>query len=120
MSDVALLYQDGQLLNSRLLDYRIPTMADLPAALRSILVENANGPGPHGSKSIGESGLRPPSPTIAPVIGVRLTALQLPPDAPGRVCAARGIPYLPVRQRPDELSISCPPLPEGEGQNRHT
>ena len=86
MSDVALLYQDGQLLNSRLLDYRIPTMAALPAALRSILVENADGPGPHGSKSIGESGLMPPAPTIAPAIGVRLTALQLPPE---RVWQAR-------------------------------
>jgi hypothetical protein len=72
MSDVALIYQDGQLLN-------IPTMADLPATLRSILVENADGPGPHGSKSIGESGLTPTAPTIAPAIDVRLTALQLTP-----------------------------------------
>jgi CO/xanthine dehydrogenase Mo-binding subunit len=79
-SDVALIYQDGQLLNSRLLDYRIPTMADLPAALRSILVENADRPRPHGSKSIGESGLTPTAPTIAPAIDVRLTALQLPPE----------------------------------------
>ena len=78
-SDVALIYQDGQLLNSRLLDYRIPTMADLPAALRSILVESADGPGSHGSKSIGESGLTPTAPTIAPAIDVRLTALQLTP-----------------------------------------
>jgi CO/xanthine dehydrogenase Mo-binding subunit len=73
MSDVALIYQDGQLLN-------IPTMADLPATLRSILVENADGPGPHGSKSIGESGLTPTAPTIAPAIDVRLTALQLTPE----------------------------------------
>jgi len=47
--DVALIYQDDQLLNPGLLDYRIPTIEDLPADLRSILVENGDGPGPHGS-----------------------------------------------------------------------
>jgi Molybdopterin cofactor-binding domain len=60
-----MIYQDGQLLNPGLLDYRIPNMEDLPADLRSILVENADGPGPHGSKGIGESGLMPTAPAIA-------------------------------------------------------
>src|SRR4030095_336092 len=58
-----MIYQDGQLLNPGLLDYRIPNMEDLPADLRSILVENADGPGPHGSKGIGESGFVSPAPT---------------------------------------------------------
>jgi CO/xanthine dehydrogenase Mo-binding subunit len=82
--DVALIYQDGQLLNPGLFDYRIPTMAALPADLRSILVENADGPGPHASKGIGESGLMPTAPAIADAIaqaiGVRLTALPLTPE----------------------------------------
>ena len=54
------------------------------ADLRSILVENADGPGPHGSKGIGESGLMPTAPAIAnaiaQAIGVRLTALPLTPE----------------------------------------
>jgi CO/xanthine dehydrogenase Mo-binding subunit len=48
--------------------------------MRSILVENADGPGPHGSKGIGESGLMPTAPAIAQAIGVRLTALPLTPE----------------------------------------
>ena len=61
-----------------------PHDGDLPADLRSILVENADGPGPHGSKGIGESGLMPTAPAIANAIaraiGVRLTALPLTPE----------------------------------------
>ena len=36
-----MVYEDGQLLNPGLIDYRVPTMADLPPEFRSILVENA-------------------------------------------------------------------------------
>jgi CO/xanthine dehydrogenase Mo-binding subunit len=79
-----MVYEDGQLLNPGLIDYRIPTMADLPPEFRSILVENADGPGPYGSKGIGESGLMPTAPAIAnaiaQAIGVRLTALPLTPE----------------------------------------
>jgi CO/xanthine dehydrogenase Mo-binding subunit len=76
-----MVYQDGQLLNPGLIDYRIPTMEDLPGELRSILVENGDGPGPFGAKGIGESGLMPTAPAIANAlaraIGVRITELPL-------------------------------------------
>jgi CO/xanthine dehydrogenase Mo-binding subunit len=76
-----MVYQDGQLLNPGLIDYRIPIMGDLPTELRSILVENADGPGPYGAKGIGESGLMPTAPAIANAIahaiGVRLAELPL-------------------------------------------
>jgi CO/xanthine dehydrogenase Mo-binding subunit len=79
-----MVYQDGQLLNPGLIDYRIPTMHDLPEELRSILVENADGPGPYGAKGIGESGLMPTAPAIANAlacaIGVRLKELPLTPE----------------------------------------
>ena len=39
------VYEDGQLLNPGLIDYRILVMADVPDELRSILVENGDGPG---------------------------------------------------------------------------
>jgi CO/xanthine dehydrogenase Mo-binding subunit len=85
-----MVYQDGQLLNPGLIDYRLPTMVDLPEELRSILVENADGPGPYGAKGIGESGLMPTAPAIANAIaratGVRLTELPLTPE---RVLQAR-------------------------------
>jgi len=84
-----MVYQDGQLLNPSLLDYRIPAMSDLPGELRSILVENGDGPGPYGAKGIGESGLLPTAPAIANAIaaavGARLTELPLTPE---RVLAA--------------------------------
>ena len=79
-----MIYQDGQLMNPSLLDYRIPAMTDLPDDLRSLLVENADGPGPYGAKGIGESGLMPTSPAvanaIAHAIGVRITHLPLTPE----------------------------------------
>jgi CO/xanthine dehydrogenase Mo-binding subunit len=79
-----MVYQDGQLLNPSLIDYRLPSMDDLPEELRSILVENADGPGPYGAKGIGESGLMPTAPAIAnavaQAIGVRLKALPLTPE----------------------------------------
>jgi CO/xanthine dehydrogenase Mo-binding subunit len=79
-----MIYQDGQLLNPGLIDYRLPSMTDLPGELHSILVENADGPGPYGAKGIGESGLMPTAPAIANAIaratGVRLTDLPLTPE----------------------------------------
>jgi CO/xanthine dehydrogenase Mo-binding subunit len=79
-----MVYQDGQLLNPGLIDYRIPTMHDLPEELRSILIENADGPGPYGAKGIGESGLMPTAPAIANAlaraIGIRLKELPLTPE----------------------------------------
>lgn len=85
-----MMYQDGQLLNPSLIDYRLPTMADLPGELRSILVENADGPGPYEAKGIGESGLRPTASAIANAIahavGVRLTELPLTPERVLHAC----------------------------------
>ncbi len=79
-----MIYEGGQLLNPSLIDYRIPNMSDLPDELLSILVENADGPGPYGAKGIGESGLMPTSPAIANAIanatGVRIKELPLTPE----------------------------------------
>src|SRR4029450_4764300 len=76
-----MVYQDGQLLNPGLIDYRIPTMEDLPDELRSILVENGDGPGPYGARGSAKRGLIPPAPAIANAlalaIGVRLKKLPL-------------------------------------------
>jgi CO/xanthine dehydrogenase Mo-binding subunit len=79
-----MVYEDGQLLNPSLIDYRVPVMSDLPMESRSILIENGDGPGPYGAKGIGESGLIPTAPAIANAIaraaGVRVTALPMTPE----------------------------------------
>jgi CO/xanthine dehydrogenase Mo-binding subunit len=76
-------YEDGQLLNPNLIDYRVPTFRHLPKKFDSLLLENANGPGPFGSKGMGEGGLLPVASAIANAVaqatGVRLYDLPLTP-----------------------------------------
>jgi CO/xanthine dehydrogenase Mo-binding subunit len=45
---------DGLVVNDNLLEYRVPRIADLPHAMKSIIVENGDGPGPYGAKGCGE------------------------------------------------------------------
>jgi CO/xanthine dehydrogenase Mo-binding subunit len=78
-----MVYEDGQLLNGNLVDYRVPTFRDLPDQLDTILIENGNGPGPFGSKGIGEGGLLPVASAVANAVsravGVRIQELPLTP-----------------------------------------
>jgi CO/xanthine dehydrogenase Mo-binding subunit len=79
-----MLYDDGQLLNAGLLEYRVPTFGDLPDSFRSILVENGDGSGPFGAKGIGEGGLIPTSPAVAAAVwqatGARPHELPMTPE----------------------------------------
>lgn len=59
----------GRVLNLGALDYRIPTMPDLPGEIHSLMVENGDGPGPFGAKGVGESGIL----AIAPAIGAAVS-----------------------------------------------
>jgi CO/xanthine dehydrogenase Mo-binding subunit len=78
-----MVYEDGQLLNPNYVDYRVPTFKDLPDRLHTILIENGNGPGPYGSKGMGEGGLLPVASAIANAVsravGVRIQDLPLTP-----------------------------------------
>jgi CO/xanthine dehydrogenase Mo-binding subunit len=90
-----MVYDGGQLVNPSLIDYRIPTIGDVPATYESILVENGDGPGPYGAKGIGESGLLPTAPAIANAVaravGVRITDLPLTSERVWRaIVASRG------------------------------
>ena len=40
-----LVYEDGQLLNANLVDYRVPTFDEAPEVFETILIENEDGPG---------------------------------------------------------------------------
>jgi CO/xanthine dehydrogenase Mo-binding subunit len=78
-----MVYEDGQLLNPNLVDYRVPMFKDLPQHLHTILLENGNGPGPFGSKGLGEGGLLPVASAVANAVsravGVRIQTLPLTP-----------------------------------------
>ena len=88
-----MVYEDGQLLNGNLVDYRVPTFNDLPEHLHTILIENGNGPGPFGSKGLGEGGLLPVASAIASAVsravGVRIQDLPLTPPKVWRALQAK-------------------------------
>ncbi len=47
----------GRIVNLGAMDYRIPTIQDIPRELHSVLIENEDGPGPYGAKGAGEGGI---------------------------------------------------------------
>ena len=88
-----MIYEDGQLLNGNMVDYRVPTFKDLPDKLHTILIENGNGPGPFGAKGMGEGGLLPVASAIANAVsravGVRIQDLPLTPPKVWRALQAK-------------------------------
>ena len=78
-----LIYEDGQLLNQTLLDYRVPTFEDLPDEMTCVIVENGDGPGPYGAKGCGEGSLAAVTAAVATAVadaGVPMTELPLTPE----------------------------------------
>ena len=80
-----MLHDDsGRIRNLGALDYRIPTTKDLPLEMHSLIVENADGPGPYGSKGAGEGGLMATAPAVASAVteatGVVIRDLPLTPE----------------------------------------
>ncbi|MQG77141.1 MAG: xanthine dehydrogenase family protein molybdopterin-binding subunit [SAR202 cluster bacterium] len=76
-------YDDkGQMLNSSYLDYRVPTMLDLPM-LDTILVEHPNPDHPFGVRGVAEISVVPPLGALANAIyaavGVRMRDLPMAP-----------------------------------------
>jgi len=78
-----MLFSDGVLVNDNLLDYRVPSMSDLPAESACVIVENADGPGPFGAKGCGEGALAGMIAAIATAVadaGVPVRELPLTPE----------------------------------------
>lgn len=50
-------YDGPQIVNSNLVDYRVPRMVDLPRRPQSILIERGDGIGPFGAKGVGEGAM---------------------------------------------------------------
>ena len=76
--------EDGTMLNSSLLDYRMPTSLDLPM-IDTVIVEVANPGHPYGVRGVGEVCIVPPLAALANAIyhavGVRMTSLPMNPAA---------------------------------------
>jgi CO/xanthine dehydrogenase Mo-binding subunit len=85
------LDERGRILNLGALDYRIPTVQDVPWALDSVLIENEDGPGPYGAKGAGEGGILAIAAAIGAAInqaaGVTIRDLPLTPERIWRAIA---------------------------------
>jgi CO/xanthine dehydrogenase Mo-binding subunit len=78
-----MVWQQGLLVNDTLLEYRVPSMADLPPEQTCVIVENADGPGPFGAKGCGEGAFAGIIAAIATAVqdaGVPVTELPLTPE----------------------------------------
>jgi len=79
-----LVYENGQLVNPNLVDYRIPAFADVPEEFHTVLVENEDGPGPFGVRGMAEGGILSVAPSVCNAVaratGVRIRDLPLTPE----------------------------------------
>src|SRR5205085_1929086 len=60
-----MVWDGGRLANPSLMDYKIPTIVELPETLRSYLIESHEPSGPFGAKSVGELGINSVAAAIA-------------------------------------------------------
>jgi xanthine dehydrogenase molybdenum-binding subunit len=76
--------EDGRILNSGFVDYKLPTAADLDFPIELEFVETNDPTGPFGAKGAGEPGIVPTAPAIAnavyDAVGVRIRDLPLTPE----------------------------------------
>lgn len=75
---------EGSMMNSSLLDYRMPTALDLPM-IETVIVEVPNPGHPFGVRGVGEANIVPPPAALANAIhaavGVRMNRLPMNPPA---------------------------------------
>ena len=85
LTEEYLFNDDGNMVNSTLLDYRMPTALDLPM-IEALIVEVPNPGHPYGVRGVGEVGIIPPlaavTNAIRDAIGVRPTEI---PASPTRI-----------------------------------
>jgi CO/xanthine dehydrogenase Mo-binding subunit len=86
----------GRIRNLGAIDYRIPTSMDLPLEMQSAIVENADGPGPYGSKGMSEGALLCVAPAVAAAVrdatGVAIRDLPLTPERVWQALRDRSTP----------------------------
>jgi CO/xanthine dehydrogenase Mo-binding subunit len=79
-----MIFENGQLVNASLADYKIPSFLDIPRELNAVLIEDPHPNAPFGAKGVGESGSFGVTPAIANALedatGVRVRAMPLLPE----------------------------------------
>ena len=101
------LDETGRICNLGAIDYRIPTSMDLPQDLHSDVVENADGPGPGGSKGMSEGALLAVAPAVAAAVtdatGAVFHDLPLTPERVWRALSQRPQPAPRPRLLAEEM-----------------
>ena len=84
LSEEYFMSDDGRMLNTSFLDYRMPTSLDLPM-IEPVIVEVPNPGHPFGVRGVGEANIVPPLAALAnavyDAVGVRMTHLPMTPVA---------------------------------------
>lgn len=95
----------GQIVNSNLVDYRVPRASDLPEDVRSSVVADGAGVGPRGAKGVGEGALNPVAAAIVIAVA-RATGRwhEVLPLRPERVWAALPMTTGELRAAPLEAT----------------
>lgn len=79
-----LVFDENQLVNGSILEYRLPRFSDMPAHVKLALVENRDGVGPYGAKGGGEASLNSLPANIANAVyratGARIRQAPLTPE----------------------------------------
>jgi 4-hydroxybenzoyl-CoA reductase subunit alpha len=79
-----LFVDKGQNLNPSFLNYRFPSVLDMPKVIKSVIIEEDEPEGPFGAKEASEGTVVPIAPAIAnaiyDAIGVRIKDLPITPD----------------------------------------
>jgi CO/xanthine dehydrogenase Mo-binding subunit len=86
------VYEDGQVVNGTLFDYKVPTMDEVPLHVGTSLIESGDGPGPFGARGGGEGAILPVAPAVANALfqgwGIRIKELPLTPERVWRALQA--------------------------------
>jgi CO/xanthine dehydrogenase Mo-binding subunit len=95
LSEEYFMSDDGKMLNTSFLDYRMPTALDLPM-IEAVIVEAPNPGHPFGVRGVGEASIVPPMAAIANAIydavGVRMAELPMSPGAVFKRLEASSLP----------------------------
>jgi CO/xanthine dehydrogenase Mo-binding subunit len=79
-----MIFENGQVVNASLADYKIPSFLDIPKEIHAELIEDPHPTAPYGAKGVGESGSFGPTPAIANALedacGVRVREMPLLPE----------------------------------------
>ena len=83
LNEEYIMSEDGTLLNTSFLDYRMPTSLDLPL-IEAVIIEVPNPGHPYGVRGVGEASIIPPLAAVANAVyqatGYRFQSLPISPD----------------------------------------